>query len=142
MRFHLLASDGDLDFTEANLDLAIRLTIDAGGDEGAMLAPGQFVEIAAPDYAGDSRIGWPGCPMDKQDDADLRVADAGLAIDAAATGLGRAMVPALLAEADIQAGRVVAGARQPSDRAYWLIAPLPQWRQKKVKALVTALTGG
>jgi LysR family glycine cleavage system transcriptional activator len=23
---------------------------------------------------------------------------------------------------------------------YWLIAPLPQWRQKKVKALVTALT--
>jgi LysR family transcriptional regulator, glycine cleavage system transcriptional activator len=24
--------------------------------------------------------------------------------------------------------------------AYWLVAPLPQWRQKKVKALVEALT--
>ena len=26
-------------------------------------------------------------------------------------------------------------------RAYWLVAPLPQWRQKKVKALVAYLTG-
>ncbi|NNC58430.1 MAG: LysR family transcriptional regulator, partial [Erythrobacter sp.] len=25
-------------------------------------------------------------------------------------------------------------------RAYWLVAPLPQWRQKKVKALVEFLT--
>ena len=25
-------------------------------------------------------------------------------------------------------------------RAYWLVAPLPQWRQKKVKALVAFLT--
>jgi LysR family transcriptional regulator, glycine cleavage system transcriptional activator len=24
--------------------------------------------------------------------------------------------------------------------SYWLIAPLPQWRQKKVRALVAALT--
>jgi LysR family glycine cleavage system transcriptional activator len=24
---------------------------------------------------------------------------------------------------------------------YWLVAPLPQWRQKKVKAVVAALTG-
>ena len=27
-------------------------------------------------------------------------------------------------------------------RAYWLVAPRPQWRQKKVKALVGHLTGG
>ena len=27
-------------------------------------------------------------------------------------------------------------------RAYWLVAPRPQWRQKKVKALVEHLTGG
>jgi LysR family glycine cleavage system transcriptional activator len=27
-------------------------------------------------------------------------------------------------------------------RAYWLVAPRPQWRQKKVKALVAFLTGG
>lgn len=144
VHFHLLASDGELDFTEANLDLAIRLTRDAGGDEGVMLAPGRFVQISAPGFAGDSRIGWPGCPMDKRGDtnlgdADLRVADAGLAIDAAAAGLGAAMVPALLAEADLHAGRIKAGAMQDSDTAYWLIAPLPQWRQKKVKALVAAL---
>ena len=29
-----------------------------------------------------------------------------------------------------------------SRRAYWLVAPRPQWRQKKVKALVEHLTGG
>jgi LysR family glycine cleavage system transcriptional activator len=27
-----------------------------------------------------------------------------------------------------------------SQLAYWLVAPLPQWRQKKVKALVESLT--
>jgi LysR family transcriptional regulator, glycine cleavage system transcriptional activator len=26
-------------------------------------------------------------------------------------------------------------------RGYWLIAPLPQWRQKKVRALVEVLVG-
>ena len=30
---------------------------------------------------------------------------------------------------------------EPCRRAYWLLAPLPQWRQKKVKALVAFLTG-
>jgi LysR family glycine cleavage system transcriptional activator len=39
-------------------------------------------------------------------------------------------------------GRVVVqGEPQPSRRGYWLVAPLPQWRQKKVKALVAALSG-
>jgi LysR family transcriptional regulator, glycine cleavage system transcriptional activator len=71
----------------------------------------------------------------------LHVADAGLAIDAAAHGFGTATVPALLVEADIAANRVRAiGEAQPVPDAYWLIAPLPQWRQKKVKALVAALT--
>jgi LysR family glycine cleavage system transcriptional activator len=72
----------------------------------------------------------------------LRLADAGLAIEAAAIGLGKATVPLLLAEADLASGKVRAtdNARE-SDDAYWLLAPLPQWRQKKVKALVEALTG-
>jgi LysR family glycine cleavage system transcriptional activator len=71
----------------------------------------------------------------------LRVADAGLAIDAAASGFGSTRVPHLLAERDLRAGRVRAqGNGEPSELAYWLIAPLPQWRQKKVKALVEALT--
>jgi LysR family glycine cleavage system transcriptional activator len=51
-------------------------------------------------------------------------------------------VPFLLAQADIDAGRIrQVGDAAPSPLAYWLIAPLPQWRQKKVKALVEALTG-
>jgi LysR family glycine cleavage system transcriptional activator len=72
----------------------------------------------------------------------LSVADAGLAIAAAGAGHGRARVPALLAEAAIAAGTVVAaGDPEPCRRGYWLVAPLPQWRQKKVKALVAALAG-
>src|SRR3546814_10730039 len=86
------------------------------------------------------KIDWPGCTAD-DGMAIMRVADAGLAIEAAANGLGRASVPLLLAEKDIAEGRVrQIGERRKSSRAYWLIAPLPQWRQKKVKALVEALT--
>ena len=68
------------------------------------------------------------------------IADAGLAIEAAINGFGRATVPLLLAQADIEAGRVKqVGEQQASTLGYWLIAPLPQWRQKKVKALIEAL---
>jgi LysR family glycine cleavage system transcriptional activator len=59
------------------------------------------------------------------------VADAGLAIDAARAGLGQAVVPALLAGSAPTVDDV---------RGYWLVAPLPQWRQKKVRALVEALS--
>jgi LysR family glycine cleavage system transcriptional activator len=31
------------------------------------------------------------------------------------------------------------GEVQASNLAYWLVAPTPQWRQKKVRALVEAL---
>jgi len=140
LRFTLIAAEGDLDFTEANLDLAIRLVQGPGEHEGMALAEGGFVTVAAPDGA-DARISWPGCPADA-DAAQVSVADAGLAIDAAAAGFGRACVPALLAESDIASGRVaLVGEGKSSPLAYWLIAPLPQWRQKKVKALVAALAG-
>ena len=59
-----------------------------------------------------------------------------------AAGLGRARVPLMLAQSWIENGRVAAA--EPPEagrRAYWLVAPLPQWRQKKVKALVAFLTG-
>jgi LysR family glycine cleavage system transcriptional activator len=47
----------------------------------------------------------------------------------------------LLAEADLTAGRIrQVGDAVASPLSYWLIAPLPQWRQKKVKAVVEALT--
>jgi LysR family transcriptional regulator, glycine cleavage system transcriptional activator len=141
LRFTLIAAEGDLDFTEANLDLAIRLVQGPGEHEGIALAEGSFVTVAA-SGAVDARISWPGCPAES-DVAQVSVGDAGLAIDAAASGFGRACVPALLAAADLEAGRVEAidGIRT-SPLSYWLIAPLPQWRQKKVKALVAALTDG
>ena len=52
------------------------------------------------------------------------------------------MVPHLLAERDLAEGRVIAtGEAVPSRMGYWLVAPLPQWRQQKVRALVEALGG-
>jgi len=139
-RFTLVAADEDVNFTEANLDLAIRLTTGPGEHEGIRLAAGAYVTVAAPEGGAETQISWPNCPVDNVV-AALRLADAGLAIDAAAIGLGRATVPLLLAEADIACGKVraVDNAKE-SDEAYWLVAPLPQWRQKKVKALVEALT--
>ena len=140
LRFALVAADETLDFTEANLDLAIRFGEGAGGHEGVRLAEGAMVTVEAPGGGGDTLIAWPGCdPV--EGGTGLRVADAGLAIDAAVNGFGRACVPHLLAAADLQAGRVRAiDNARPSEKAYWLVAPLPQWRQKKVRALVEALT--
>lgn len=135
----LIASDHLPDFTESNLDLAIALIDAPGVLEGERLGVPLFQTVAAP--AGrDQLIGWPAAP--DEGEAALRVGDAGLAIDAASRGLGRATVPLLLAEAAIAEGRVVAlGESHPAPVGYWLVAPLPQWRQKKVKALVEALRG-
>ncbi len=139
LSFSLIAADESLDFTESNLDLAIRLTDGAGEHEGAPLGQAQWVTVAPPDAGAMGFVQWPGAP-EGQGEVMLHVADAGLALDAAAHGLGRANVPALLAMRDIAAGRVmVVGEPWPANRQYWLVAPLPQWRQAKVKALVAAL---
>jgi LysR family transcriptional regulator, glycine cleavage system transcriptional activator len=135
LRFVLVTADENLDFTEANLDLAIRYGTSAGEHEGVALGSGALVTVGS----GDGLIAWPGCQA-TEGQVVLRVADAGLAIDAAASGFGTACVPAMLAASDIAAGRVTASAPpKPVDATYWLIAPLPQWRQKKVKAVVEAL---
>lgn len=140
VRFTLVAADQPIDFTEANLDLAIWLAKGPGEHEGVALAEGAMVLVAGPGAAADTRIAWPGCPVAKGESA-LRLGDAGLAIDAAANGLGQAWVPAMLAEADLTAGRVrQIGDTEPSATGYWLVAPTPQWRQQKVRALVAALT--
>jgi LysR family glycine cleavage system transcriptional activator len=136
LRFVLLSSDEGLDFTQANLDLAICYAEGPGEHEGIRLADGMIVTVG---LAHGAPIGWRGAGEDA--DAALLVADAGLAIDAAAAGFGTAHVPALLVERDIAEGRVrTHGDPQPSPKSYWLIAPTPQWRQKKVKALVATLT--
>ena len=140
LRFVLVATDGDvpIDFTEANLDLALRWGEGPGALEGEAIESEGMVTVAA-SGAGAAAIGWPGAP-DAAGSVGVRVADAGLAIDAAAAGLGRATVPQLLAERDLAAGRVgQLGEATPSRFGYWIVAPLPQWRQKKVQALVAAL---
>jgi LysR family glycine cleavage system transcriptional activator len=140
VRFAITASETLPEFTEANLDLAIAYVEGPGSLEGVRLSEGALVTVGAVHGgSADTLIAWPQSPV--ADNATLRVADAGLAIDAAANGFGCAQVPLLLAQADLAAGRIRAiDNAKPDARAYWLIAPLPQWRQKKVRALVEALT--
>lgn len=136
----LIASDGVPDFTESNLDIAIALTDGPAGHEGLALGGARFVRVGAPERRGDINILWPGSP-DQSATGAMRVPDAGLAIEAAIAGLGTALVPALLAQGDVAAGRVgFVDQEQAGTLGYWMIAPLPQWRQKKVRALVEALT--
>ncbi|WP_426165553.1 LysR substrate-binding domain-containing protein [Sandarakinorhabdus sp. DWP1-3-1] len=138
IRFVIAGSDGVPDFTQANLDLAIVYSgePEAEGIHGRTLTPETLVLVGPPDTGELPRIAHPGDPQAP----GLTVADAGLAIDAAASGLGQALVPATLAAADLEAGRVVAlGEPQAASAAYWLIAPTPQWRQAKVRSLVEHL---
>lgn len=123
----------DADFTEANLDLAVRWTEGPGDLEGVPLGNAERVIVGEGEW-----IGWPGDPHPAGDGstAPTSVGDAGMALASALAGMGRARVPALLAEARNAAG----SAPEPSRKGYWLVAPLPQWRQKKVKALVAFLT--
>ena len=139
LRFVLLSSDDGLDFTQANLDLAVCFSKEKGEHEGVSLGEAGYRTVGREGGA-DVPISWPGCPGDEAKGASLTVEDAGMALDAAAAGFGRATVPMLLAAADIASGRVTGFGEAADERSYWLIAPLPQWRQKKVRALVAALT--
>ncbi len=139
-RFQLIA-DEDADFTEANLDLAIRLVEGPGELEGVQLAPGTRVTVAAPD-AVSGWIGWPSFPAPQGEDVLLQVGNAGQALSSALAGLGRATMPLPLVADALATGRLVALSEPEECRfAYWLLAPRPQWRQKKVRALIAHLTG-
>ncbi|GAB4148914.1 MAG: transcriptional regulator GcvA [Sphingomonadales bacterium] len=64
-----------------------------------------------------------------------------LAIEAAIAGKGVALAKRTLAQDDLDAGRLTrpfAGAQQVGF-AYYMVAPEPQWRQKKVQAFVAWL---
>lgn len=140
LHFTLIAADTPPDFTEANLDLAVVLADGPGEHEGVSLDRAEFVIVEAPDGGAKGWICWPDCP-EEGGTGSIHVADAGLALAAAIAGLGRASVPLLLAQAAIDAERVrQVGTPVEREQGYWLIAPTPQWRQKKVKALVAALT--
>ncbi len=136
--------DGEMaDFTEANLDLAVRW-IDGPDDlEGVQIGNAELVTVASED-GGKDWIAWPGDTNPGGNGAGtaalLTMGDAGQALSAAAAGMGRARVPALLAAGLAPRHNIVVSPPEPCRRAYWLVAPLPQWRQKKVKALVAFLT--
>ena len=136
--------DGEMtDFTEANLDLAVRWIEGPDDLEGLQIGSAELVTVAG-EGGGDDWIAWPGDLNPGGSGAGaqppLMVGDAGQALSAAAAGMGRARVPALLAAGLAGRQHMTAGPPEPSRRAYWLVAPLPQWRQKKVKALVAFLT--
>lgn len=139
IRYQLVA-DEHADFTEANLDLAIRLVDGPGDLEGVQLAPGERVVVSAPGAAA-SWIGYPTANLPEGADASVQVANPGQALSSALAGLGKTVLPVPLAAEALESGRLIAeGDPEPSQRAYWLVAPLPQWRQKKVKALVAHLS--
>lgn len=141
---YVLVDTENSDFTEANLDLAVRWTDGPGDLEGVMLGKAERIIVGTGDW-----IAWPGDPTPNlntegagiDEKAPITVGDAGEALAAAAAGLGRARVPAMLAAPWVDSGRIAATSPiEPSRKGYWLVAPLPQWRQKKVKELVAALT--
>lgn len=126
--------DGEhADFAEANLDLAVRWAEGPGELEGIALGTPARIAVGAGDW-----IGWPGDsnPEDAETAPAIMVADAGQALAAATAGMGRARIPAMLAE-----GRANGAPAGDGRHAYWLVAPAPQWRQQKVRELVTFLTG-
>ncbi len=139
-RFQLDAN-GDADFTEANLDVAVRHAEGPGDLEGVQLAPGMEVTVAAPGGA-QSWIAWPGQDAPEGESVSLQVGHAGQALASALAGMGRTALPLQLAEEALGDGRLEAiGPPRECRRAYWLVAPRPQWRQKKVRALVAYLAG-
>lgn len=137
---YVLTADEHADFTEANLDLAVRLAEGPGDLEGVALTAPLRVTVAA-HGASDAWIDWPGAPLPEGAEAAITAASPGQALASALAGMGRTVVPLALAEGALAAGRLVAlGEPEPARRAYWLVAPPPQWRSKKVRALVAYLS--
>jgi LysR family glycine cleavage system transcriptional activator len=141
---YILAPDEHADFTEANLDLAIRLVDGPGELEGVQLAPAMRVTVAAPEHRPDAPgpwIDWPGMTLPEGVNPCIRAGSPGQALASALAGMGRTILPLALAESGMARGalNVIAGP-EPGLRGYWLLAPPPQWRSRKVRALVAFLT--
>lgn len=133
-------ADENADFSETNLDCAIRLVDGPGDLEGVELAPASRVVVAAPG-APQRWIHW-GPALPEGEAPHITVGNAGQALSSALAGLGKAILPELLVADAVAEGRLEAlEGPEPGTRAYWLLAPLPQWRQKKVKTLAAFLTG-
>lgn len=141
---YILTGDEHADFTEANLDLAVRLAEGPGDLEGLQLTAPLRVTVAAPGLAGEAAerwIDWPGAPLPEGALPGITAASPGQALASALAGMGRSVLPLALAEQALAAGRLtMLGEPEPARRAYWLVAPPPQWRSRKVRALVAFLS--
>ncbi len=136
-----IIADESADFTEANLDLAIRLVDGPGELEGIQLADAQRVTVVAKD-AREAWIDWPGAALPDGVLPCIKAGSAGQALSSALAGMGKTVLPMSLVEGAIERGELsVIDGPTDSRRSYWLVAPVPQWRSKKVKALVAFLTG-
>ncbi len=136
---YILAADEHADFTEANLDIAIRLVDGPGELEGVQLSPAMRVTVAAPTHR-DAWIDWPGAPLPDGTNPCVKAGSPGQALASALAGMGRTILPLALAETAIARGAlVVHEGPEEARRSYWLLAPPPQWRSKKVRALVAYL---
>ncbi len=168
MQVRVLTTDKLADFTQENIDLAVRY---GGGDYPevvseklmdesllAVAAPALAKTLKKPQDLASATLIHDDSLLDDPDASSwemwlqaakveagnaasgLRFNMSGLAIEAAIAGKGVALAKAHLAAADIAAGRLQPlfgkdGGRAASF-AYWMVAPEPQWRQKKVKAFV------
>ncbi|QMW22267.1 LysR family transcriptional regulator [Sandaracinobacteroides saxicola] len=132
--------DGMVDFTQANLDLALIYgpPPDAEGVHGRKIAEEELVTVAAPGLAAPLPIGSPEAAWTQEEGSPRLIVDhAGAALDAALAGLGMARVPRTLAASALADGLLAErGAAMPTSDDFWLCAPAPQWRQPKVRALV------
>ncbi len=136
-----IIADEAADFTEANLDLAIRLVDGPGDLEGIQLAEARRVTVEAAG-ARDAWIDWPGAALPEGVRPCIKAGSPGQALASALAGMGKTVLPLPLVEDALERGALKAH-DEPTEsrRAYWLVAPVPQWRSKKVKALVQYLTG-
>ncbi|MBD3730733.1 MAG: LysR family transcriptional regulator [Sphingomonadales bacterium] len=143
VRFQLVA-DEDADFTEANLDFAVRLVDGPGDHEGLRLTPPRRVVVAratAHGGAPDEWITWPGAPCPAGGEGAVQAGNPGHALSSVLAGLGKAVMPLALVEGALADGRLEAlHGPEDGNRAYWLLAPPPQWRSRKMKALVAFLS--
>lgn len=144
MQFQLLVNDLDVDFDEANVDLAFGLRLHAREYEHHMIDDGTWVNITHPELELEHEIRWQLEPDPEgiECNASLCVADAALAIDAVAAGMGHARVPALLTHTDVENGaiRITSAARNRKRARFIMYAPEQLWRQPKVQALLETLT--
>jgi LysR family glycine cleavage system transcriptional activator len=139
-RFVLNALESVPDFSEANLDLALYFgdEPEAEGVHGRTLGEETMQLVGVEGAAALPRLAH---PLDPDAPGPI-LPDAGLALDAAMAGLGPVLAPGLLTAPALASARLVALAEPvPAAGAWWLVAPTPQWRQPKVRALVEFLAG-